>query len=141
MILFAIFFISTITCGNSLDPFMFEVKNPNQTIQFLKQFDYGNMSLYLTLDILTKLNLWERRIFLNPLLFENPATNFLLLKMLWQDIQEDMIPSYLRKQFKISVKIPTKNDLQKSATILNDMMEMYGISRRKGITIIYLWTF
>ena len=58
--------------------------------------------------------------------------------MLRQDIQEDMIPSYLRKQFKGSVKIPTKKDLQKSATILNDNIEMYGISTHKGVNIVYI---
>ena len=61
---------------------MFEVKNPNQTIQFLKQFDYGNMSLYLILDIQTKLNKWEKEMFLYPLLFEIPATHCMLLKRL-----------------------------------------------------------
>ena len=94
MFLFVIFLLSAVSCGNSLDPFMFEVKNPNQTIQYLKQFDYENTSLYLT--------------------------NFLLSKMLRQDIQEDMIPSYLWKKFKRSVKIPTRIDLRKSATIMND---------------------
>ena len=138
MLLFAIFCISTITCGNSLDPFMFEVKNPNQTIQYLKQLNYENMSISWTLDIHTKLDFWEQQISPNPLLFENPATNFLLLKMLRQDIQEDMIPSYLRKQFERSVKIPTRKDIQKSATILNDMMTMYGISTHKGVVIIHL---
>ena len=117
---------------------MFEVKNPNQTIQYLKQLNYENMSISWTLDIHTKLDFWEQQISHNPLLFENPATNFLLLKMLRQDIQEDMIPSYLRKQFVRSVKIPTRKDIQKSATILNDMMTMYGISRQKGVAIIHL---
>ena len=138
MFLFAICCLSTITCVNSLDPFMFEVKNTNQTIQYLKQFYYGYMSSYFMLDIETKLNSWEQQFSLNPLLFENPATNFLLLKMLRQDIQENMIPSYLRKQFKRSVIIPTKKDLQKSATILNEMMEMYDISTQKGVNIIFL---
>ena len=96
------------------------------------------MSISWTLDIHTKLNFWEQQISPNPLLFENPAANFLLLKMLRLDIQEDMIPSYLRNQFKRSFTIPTKKDLLKSATILNNMMENYGISTHKGVAIIYL---
>ena len=90
------------------------------------------------LNIQTKLNSWEQQFSLNPLLFENPATNFLLLKMLRQDIQENMIPSYLRKQFNRIVRIPSKKDLQKSATILNEMMEMYDISTQKGVNIIFV---
>ena len=64
---------------------MFEVKNAINTIQYLKQFDYGKKSINWTQDILSKLDMWEKQISMNPLLFENPATNFLLLKMLRMD--------------------------------------------------------
>ena len=137
MFLLAIYYLSVTACVTSLDPFMFEVKNANKTILYLKQFDYGRKSINWTLDILSKLDIWERQISKNPLLFENPATNFLLLKMLRMDIQQEMIPSYLKEQFKRSVKIPSKQELRKSAIILNDMMAMYGFSTHQGVAIIY----
>ena len=59
--------------------------------------------------------------------------------MLRMDIQQEMIPSYLRETFKRSVKVPSKQDLRKSAIILNDMMAMYGFSTHQGVAIIYVY--
>jgi hypothetical protein len=70
MVLLAIYYLSVTASVTSFDPFMFEVKNANKTIHYLKLFDYGKKSINWTQDILSKLDMWEKQISMNPLLFE-----------------------------------------------------------------------
>ena len=133
LFLFSLSFVSFGMCTN---PFIFQVKNANLTIHLLKQPNYGSMNKILIEEIHEKLRSWENKIALDPLLFENPVTNFQLLKMLRVDIQEDMIPRYLMHEFRRMVNVPTKKDLKKSAILIHEMMAMYELSTYKDIAII-----
>eukprot|EP00092_Neocalanus_flemingeri_P007022 GFUD01007584.1.p1 GENE.GFUD01007584.1~~GFUD01007584.1.p1 ORF type:complete len:441 (+),score=100.57 GFUD01007584.1:37-1359(+) len=112
-------------------PFIFQVKNANLTIQLLKRLDYGRMNENWRQSIHSKLGTWETTIVFNPLLFENPVTNFLIQKMLRVDIQEEMIPKHLERGFRSTVNVPKREDLRKSAILINDMMKNYGMPLHK----------
>merc|ERR1712106_600604 len=103
-------YFSSFSLGLCSDPFMFQVRNANLTIQLLKQ-----------------LNFWQQELESDHLLFENPVRNFLLIKMLRVDIEDYMIPRFLRYQFRKNVKVPRSDDLRKSAILINDMKNMYNI--------------
>ena len=73
----------------------------------------------LTLDIQQKLNSWVQEISLNPLLFENPATNFLLLKMLRYTGRYDT------KLPQETVQNKCENSNQKWSSKISDYFEWY----------------
>ena len=126
-------FISQCLCSN---PYTFEVKNVNLTIQLLKRLNYKSITEDLKEDIHSKLASWEETFAKDPLLFEHPIRSFLLMKMLRVDIQYEMIPKHLKFQFRKNVKVPTKQELGKSVIVINDMMKMYKISIHEVIVII-----
>ena len=70
-------------------PHLFKVKDVKESIRLIQ-----NMTLVqkLTIDIKSKLKLWAGEVDENPLLFEDPVTNFLFLKMLLVDIQKVLNP-------------------------------------------------
>ena len=129
-------FLSLCFCSN---PYTFEVKNVNMTIQLLKRLDYESITEDLKEDIHSKLGSWEETFGKDPLLFEHPIRSFLLMKMLRVDIQNEMIPKYLKYQFRKNVKVPTKQELGKSVIVINDMMKMYNISIHEVIVIVCIF--
>merc|ERR1719357_202366 len=76
--------------------------------------------------IFSKLMKWELALAEDELTFEDPAKNFLLQKMLRFDIEEYMIPSYLRYRFKKTVKVPNDKELQKAAYMVHTAADYYG---------------
>ena len=125
--------------GADTDPFMFQVHHPNLTVQILKQLQYGQQSEEWQDQVYSKLGDWEQKLMSDPLFFEHPVPNFLLLKMLREDIEEWMIPRFLRYKFKRIVKVPTSAELRKSAVMIEDMISMHGVQINKGIVIIRLF--
>ena len=121
------------------DPFMFQVGHSNHTIQLLKQLNFGQKSELWQEEVFSKLGDWEHRLDTDPLLFEHPVENFKFLKMLRLDIEEFMIPRRLRTKFRKIVRVPTRNDLRKSALLIQDMITMFGIPIHQAIIIITLY--
>ena len=129
-------YFSSFSLGLCSDPFMFQVRNANLTIQLLKQLNFGQESEDWQEEIYSKLGFWEQELESDHLLFENPVPNFLLIKMLRVDIEDYMIPRFLRYQFRKNVKVPRSDDLRKSAILINDMKNMYNIPILKVVVII-----
>ena len=125
---FLIYF-SSFSLGLCSDPFVFQVKNANLTIQLLKQVYLGQA------NIQAKLWSWEQELESNPSLLEKPAPNFHLLKMLMVDLEESMIPTFLRDMFSKTENVLRSEDL-KTASLRNDMMNLYDMQIRKELFII-----
>ena len=128
-------FMTSLSFVLSVDHYIFQVQNANLTIKLLKQLDYRSMEKNLTVSIHSKLSSWEKDLADDPMLFENPVTNFLLLKMLRFDIQDKIIPTSIGRMYRRTVRVPTSQDLRKSAVLINDMIHMYKMSALKGIVI------
>ena len=120
----------------SEDPFIFQVQNAELTVELLKKLNYQSLEENLTISIFSKLLSWEEELASDPFLFENPLTNFLLLKMLRMDIQTYMIPISIKQTFKRTVRVPTRQELKKSAILINDMTYAHNMSEMKEIVII-----
>ena len=84
-------------------------------------------------DIVTILNSWEEQLDTNSLLFENPVTNFLALDMIKHDIIQGYGPSALLKKCKKIVTNPSKDDIKKSALLVQEMVEEHNLSWSEGV--------
>ena len=123
-------YFSSFSLGLCSDPFMFQVKNANLTIQLLKQVYPGQANIH------AQLRSWEQKLESNPSLFENPAPNFHLLKMLMVDLDENMIPTFLRDMFRKTENVGRSEDLKKQHSLKNDTMNLYDMQIRKELDII-----
>ena len=129
-------FVTSLVLVFSADPFIFQVQNAELTVKLLKKLNYQSLEENLTISIFSKLLSWEEELAYDPFLFENPLPNFLLLKMLRMDIQTYMIPISINQKFRRTVRVPTRQELRKSAILINDMTYAYSMSAMKGIVII-----
>ena len=73
---------------------------------------------------------------INPLLFENPVTNFLLLDMINHFIINGFGPPTLLKKCERIVRypyFPSDQDIRNAALLLHEMVRLYNISWRKAV--------
>ena len=131
-----VFWVTSLVLVFSADPFIFQVQNAELTVKLLKKLNYQSLEENLTISIFSKLLSWEEELAYDPFLFENPLTNFLLLTLLRMDIQTYMIPISINQKFRRTVRVPTRQELRKSAVLINDMTYAYSMSAMKGIVII-----